>query len=158
MSKIVFVILLALTCPFLLGTALSDGTPSCSFAGIVKLNGADVPDGTVITATVEGDEYTTTTPTGYGASTYAILIQTPTGKYYPEGVEVVFQVNGYATVETGTWQPGQNIRLDLTASSAASPATVSPNTWLIFALVIACIVEVSVVGAVANIVVRRWVC
>jgi phage tail sheath gpL-like len=155
MAKIVSVILLASMYLLLPSIALSDGTPSCSFAGIVEFNGADVADGTVITAIAEGDKYTTTTPTGYGASTYAIVIQTPSGKYYPEGAEVTFEVNGYAADQTGTWQPGQNIRLDLTVTTASIPAA-SPKTWLIIALILACIVEVSVVGAVAYIVVRRW--
>ena len=155
MAKIVLVILLA-SMPLLLPViALSEGAPSSSFAGSVEFNGADVADGTVITAIVEGDKYTTTTPTGYGASTYAIVIQTPSGKYYTEGVKVSFEINGYAADQTGTWQPGQNIRLDLTVSTAAISAD-SPKTWLIFALVIACIVEVSIVAAVAYIVVRRW--
>ena len=155
MAKIFLVILLASMHLLLSGIALSEGTPSCSFAGSVEFNGADVADGTVITAIVQGDEYTTTTPTGYGASTYTIVIQMLSGKHYPEGAEVAFEINGYAAAQTGTWQPGQNIRLDLTASTAPTSAA-SPNTWLVFALVIACIVEVSVVGAVAYIVVRRW--
>jgi len=156
MAKIVLVILLASMHLLLPGIALSEDTPFCSFAGIVEFNGADVADGTVITATVEGDEYTTTTPTGYGASTYAIVIQTPSGKHYPEGAEVAFEINNYAAAQTGNWQPGQNIRLDLTVSTASIPAASPTSTWLIFALVIACIAEVSVVGAVAYIVVRRW--
>jgi len=155
MAKILLVILLASMHLLLPGIALSQGTPSCSFAGMAEFNGSAVPDGTVITAIVEGDEYTTTTPTGYGASTYAIVIQTPSGKYYTEGTEVAFEINGYAAAQTATWQPGQNIRLDLTASTAVIPAA-SPNTWLIFALVITCLVEVSVVGSVAYIVARRW--
>ena len=157
MSKIALLmfILFASICLLFPSIALSNVASSCSFAGIVKLDGADVPDGTVITATIEGDEYSTTTPTGYGASTYAIAIQMPSGKHYPNGTEVAFEVNGYASAQTGIWQAGQNIRLDLTASTIEMPAA-SSNTWLVFALVIACVVEVSVVGAVAYIALRRW--
>ena len=155
MAKIALFIPLVLGLFILSSIALSDSMSSCSFAGFVKLNGVDVPDGTVITATVEGDEYTTTTPTGYGASTYAILIQTPSGKYYYEGTQVSFKIDNFATDQSGTWEPGHNIRLDLTASTPGIPAA-SPNTWLIFALVIACIAEVSVVGSVVYITMRHW--
>jgi len=140
-------------------TASSDSAPACYFAGTIKLDGINVADGTIITATIEGVEYTTTTPTGYGTSTYAIAIQPEADTYYADGTAVYFKINAYAADQTGIWQAGQNIRLDLTASTtpsqASSPAS-STNIWLIVGLIVACVVEISVLGAVAYIVVRRW--
>lgn len=142
--------------PFLFpfGAASSDDAPTCSFAGTVKLDGADVADNTTIMATIEGDEFITTTPTGYGTSTYFIAIQPPDTEHYTEGSEVSFKVNGYAADQTGIWKSGQNVRLDLTASTASGTAT-QTKLWPIVGLVIACIVEVSIVGAVAYITLRH---
>jgi len=155
-ARAITVVLLASAVPLLFTvTASSDGAPACYFAGTVKLDGADVADGTIITATIEGVEYTTATPTGYGTSTYAIAIQPEADTYYADGAAVYFKVNAYAADQTGIWQGGQNIRLDMTASTTASPAS-STNIWLIVGLIVACVVEISVLAAVAYIVVRRW--
>jgi hypothetical protein len=74
-------------------TASADDQPVCRFSGIVTVDGANVPDGTVITVIVEDDEYTTTTPTGYGPSTYSIAIYPPDGTSYPDGTAVSFKIN-----------------------------------------------------------------
>lgn len=50
----VLVILAAVAFLLLPGIASTDGPPSCYFAGTVKLDGADVADGTTITATIAG--------------------------------------------------------------------------------------------------------
>lgn len=50
--------------------------PPCRFYGTVQVDGYDVPDGTVITAIIEGVPYSTTTPeAAYGPSTYALKIE-----------------------------------------------------------------------------------
>lgn len=170
MSKVgVLVILTAVALLLLPGIATADEPSGCRFTGTVKLDGADVADGTTITATIAGDEYGNATPTGWGVSTYSITIQPPDGMYYPDGTKVTFKINGHATHQTGTFQAGENIRLDLTASTRTTPATTltptpnpSPapglptNVWLIVGLIIACIAEASVVGGVAFIVFRDW--
>jgi hypothetical protein len=137
-------------------TAFSDSPPACSFAGTAKLDGADVTDGSVITATIEGVEYTTTTPTGYGASTYAITIQQNDSTHYADGDPVSFKINGYDAGQTATWQAGQNIRLDLNAWTTTSSSASSPNIWLIVGLAVACVAEIFLVGTVAYITVSRW--
>lgn len=149
------VLVIIFASPFLLpfGAALSDDAPTCSFAGTVKLDGADVADGTAILATIEGDEFSTTTPTGYGTSTYFIAIKPPDTEYYTEGSEVSFKVNGYAADQTGIWKSGQSVRLDLTASTA-SGTEIQRKLWPIVGLIIACIVEVSIVGAVVYLTLR----
>lgn len=143
--------------------ASAEDQPICRFTGTVTLDGANVPDGTVITAIVEDDEYTTTTPTGYGPSTYSIAIYPPEGTSYSDGTAVFFKIDGHAADQTGILQNGQNIRRDLTASAGSTPIPTPPsgsatssNAWLIVGLVAASIVEVLLVGGVARIAVSDW--
>ena len=91
--------------------------PPCRFHGTVQLNGADVADGTIITVIIDGDEYTTTTPAVYGPSTYAIKIVPAAGAAYAEGAAVTFMIGDYTAAQTGGWETGGNIELDLTAST-----------------------------------------
>jgi hypothetical protein len=85
------------------------------------LDGADVPDGTVITVMIAGDEYTTTTPEEvYGSSTYAIKIVPTEGTAYAEGTAVTFMIGSYTADQTGTWEKGGNIELNLTASTGST--------------------------------------
>ncbi len=69
----------------------------CRFYGTVQVNGADVPDGTVIQALIDGNvTATTTTPAaGYGASSYALIITQPEGVDYT-GKTVSFTIGGNA--------------------------------------------------------------
>jgi len=98
-------------------TLLSTDPPS-RFRGTAQLNGANVADGTIITAIVRGDEYTTTTPVEvYGPSTYAIKIVPPADTAYAEGTAVTFKIGDYTADQTGGWETGGNIQLNLTASS-----------------------------------------
>ncbi|MGB2885401.1 MAG: hypothetical protein WBC47_07445 [Dehalococcoidia bacterium] len=89
--------------------------PPCRFHGTVKLNGANVADGTIIKAIIDGDEYTTTTPAVYGPSTYALKIVPAVG--YAEGTAITFMIGAYTATQTGSWETGGNIELDLTAST-----------------------------------------
>ena len=121
-------------------TAGADGPAGCSFSGAVKLDGAEVADGTLITAVIEGIEYHTHTSTGYGYSTYSITVQPPEANTYPDGTKVVFKVNGHPTDQTATFQAGASTRLDLNASSKA--AAVPLNTWLTALLILLVVVAV----------------
>ena len=100
-------------------TAAPLGTePPCRFHGTVRLNGANVPDGTVITVMVADDGYTTTTPAvAYGPSTYAIKIVPAAGAAYAEGTPVTFMIHSCAADQTASWEKGGNIELNLTAST-----------------------------------------
>lgn len=89
--------------------------PPCRFHGTVKLNGANVAGGTIIKAIIDGDEYTTTTPAVYGPSTYAIKIVPAVG--YAEGTAITFMIGAYTATQTGSWETGGNIELNLTAST-----------------------------------------
>lgn len=100
--------------------------PPCRFYGTVHLDGVPVPDGTVVTAIVQGDTHTTKTPAVYGDSTYAIVLIPPEGTIYTDGASVTFIIGNYYAFETGTWETGLNIPLNLTASTTFSP-TVTPS-------------------------------
>ena len=164
MNKVrVFVLMVAAALLILPCTASADDPLICRFTGTVTLDGANVPDGTVITAIVEDDEYTTATPTGYGPSTYSITIYPPDGTSYPDGTAVSFRIDGHAADQTGILQNGQNIRRDLTASAGSTPIPTPPsgsatssNAWLIVGLVAASIAEVLLVVGVARIAVSDW--
>jgi len=93
----------------------------CRFHGTVQLDNATLPDDTIITAIIEGDTYTTSTPSVYGNSTYAITIVPPKNVTYMDGTPVTFLIGGYYAMETGTWETGLNLVLNLTASSISTP-------------------------------------
>jgi hypothetical protein len=87
--------------------------PPCRFHGHVTVDGAPAPDGTTVTAVIEGDEYVTTTPAaGYGTSMYAITIIQPLGKSY-HGKTVTFKIGNRVTDQTAVWATTGNLRLDL---------------------------------------------
>jgi uncharacterized Zn-binding protein involved in type VI secretion len=92
--------------------------PPCAFRGTVQLNGASVPNGTIVTAIIEGYGYNTVTPAeGYGASWYRIVIPKAEGKSY-DGKTVTFRVNGYPAAQSAIWTMGGNVVVNLTATSA----------------------------------------
>jgi len=92
--------------------------PPCAFHGTVQVNGANVADGTVITATIGNDTYTTTTSN----STYRITIAQPEGKSYA-GLSVAFNIGSAAVTQTGTWTIGGDVALNLTKGTAPSGGT-----------------------------------
>jgi len=96
--------------------AFAQGAPQlpCAFHGTVLVNGQNVADGTVITATIWNDMYTTvTTTTSAGASTYSIVIFQPEGADYA-GKTVTFTVDNLTADQTAMWQSGYNIALNIT--------------------------------------------
>jgi len=101
----------------------------CRFHGTVQVDGADVPDGTVITTTVQGDTYTstysTTTPADFGSSTYALEIW-DFSTCHAEGAPIAFMIGDRAADQTATWIAGGDIELNLSASTTAIPTPSSP--------------------------------
>jgi hypothetical protein len=73
----------------------------CRFHGILQLDNATVPDGTIITAIVGADTYTTSTPSVYGNSTYAITIVPPGNVTYTDGTPVTFLIGDHYAMELG---------------------------------------------------------
>jgi len=112
--------------------ALAEGPAlPCRFHGTVQLDNATVPDGTIIKAIIEGDTYTTSTPSVYGNSTYAITIVPPKNVIYIDGTPVTFLIGNYSAIETGTWETGLNLVLNFTALSILPPTpTPSPKASL----------------------------
>jgi hypothetical protein len=92
----------------------------CAFHGTVQVNGQDVADGTIITAMIGNATYTTTTPSAAGASTYKIVIAQPTGVNY-DGMTVSFKIGNATASQTGTWQMGENLTLNLTKGVPITP-------------------------------------
>jgi hypothetical protein len=125
---------------FSTSTAAADGPP-CSFSGTIKLDDSDTSDRTLVTATIEGEEYHAYATEAYGSSRYYYLtIRAPEGKNYPDGAKVEFKVNGHPAAQTAIYKAGANTRLDLTASSKSVAAPL--NTWLTILLTVAIIVAV----------------
>ena len=143
------------------GESVAEETAACRFTGTLTLNGNNMPDGTIVKATIEGDEYTAVTPTGYGPSTYSVEILPPDGTAYADGTQVLFTVDGHPADPAGVFRSGENIRwnLNVVASliSGSPLATESSASalWIIL-LAIACIAQASVVGGVAYIAVTDW--
>jgi len=124
MTKVRVLVLLAVVAALLLFPALTSAqVPElpCRFYGEVQSNGADVAANTVITVTVGGDSYTTTTPASYGASTYAIIVAPPAGKSYSNGAAVTFKIGDQSASQTSTWVAGGNVELNLTTGAAPTP-------------------------------------
>jgi hypothetical protein len=119
LSIIVFIISLFITVPVLAIPPL----PS-SFYGTVKVNNANVPDGTVIQALVSEQVYAEGfTQTYQGNSVYALDVQgdntdTTTQDGAREGDALRFKIGGVLADQTAVWHTGTNISLNLTASSS----------------------------------------
>jgi len=90
--------------------------PPCRFHGTVTLNGANVPDGTVVTVIVEGYGYPVSTATEGGSSTYSITIPKAQGISY-EGKAVTFRVGTAKAIQTSAWAMGDNVLVNLIAST-----------------------------------------
>lgn len=125
-----FVILACLLSAVLAGCSYdSNGEDSaaCQFMGAVMLDGTAVADGTVITAVIEGDEYSTTTPTIYGPSRYCLTVQPSNGRHYQDGTRIIFQIDGHTVEQLGAFVAGSTTELDITAAQV--PITSGYNMW-----------------------------
>jgi hypothetical protein len=97
-----------------------------SFYGTVKTNGANVPDGVLIQALINGKLVSETqTKTYQGDSVYSLDIPgdepgTLTVEGGMDGDPITFVIEGIVADQTGTWKSGTIISLNLSASSAAT--------------------------------------
>lgn len=117
-----------------------------SFYGTVKVNGANVPDGTLVQAKINGNVYAQTkTLTYQGDSVYSLDVMgddtsTTTIEGGHDGDTVAFTIGGHPASQTGTWKGGTNVNLNLsvstnspldtpvgTKSSATNPASSAGN-------------------------------
>jgi hypothetical protein len=97
-----------------------------SFYGTVKVNAANIPDGTPVTASINGTVYASSQSLTYqGNSVYSLDIPgddstTPAVEGGREGDTIVFTIGGTQADQTGGWKGGTNVNLDLTASTTAT--------------------------------------
>lgn len=95
-----------------------------SYYGAVTLNGENVPEGTQITAWINGVQYSSTGAILYqGSSVYSLNVPGDiTGTTEIEGGKpddvVVFKIGGVVASAAGVWQSGTNLPIDLAAESS----------------------------------------
>ncbi len=101
-----------------------------SFYGTVKIDHANVPDGTLVKALINGQVYAQTkTLTYQGDSVYSLDVlgddtDTTVVDGGVDGDTIVFMIGEEVADQTGIWKSGTNVNLDLTASIQAP--TVAP--------------------------------
>lgn len=127
-----FAAMLAVFGFLLAATGISADTPIPSeFYGTVKVDGENVPDGTLVDGLIGDGNVagSTTTFTFEGDSVYVLLVEghdeeTPgPRKGGVEGDTVRFTVDGKPADQTGTWSSGASVELNLTVTSARSAAS-----------------------------------
>lgn len=109
-----------------------------NFYGTVTMGGANVPDGTTVTAACSGTVYASTTTSTYsGDSVYTINVPgddpdtSGTVEGCVDGETVTFTVDGQVADQTGTWHSDASVELNLTAPLPVPDITaVIPNTGI----------------------------
>ena len=98
-----------------------------SFYGTIQVNAANVSDGTVVSARINGVQYASTlTFTYLGNSFYVLDIpgdDSTTPGTLEGGLEadtIIFSMGGVEADQTGSWKSGTNIKMDLTSSTTAT--------------------------------------
>jgi hypothetical protein len=101
-------------------TALAVPPLPSSFYGTVKVDGANVPVGTTVSAWINGVNYAETTVLPYNGDTvYSLDVpgddpETPGVEGGISGDTVVFYIGDQLADQTASWQSGTNVELDLT--------------------------------------------
>ena len=129
---------------FIVAPALATPPLPSSFWGAVKVNGVNVPNGTLIQALVGEQVYAEGyTQTHQGDSFYSLEvggddIGTTTLDGAVEGDTVRFKVGGLFADQTAVWHGGTNVNLDLTLTSStpintpqATPSPVPTQTAIL---------------------------
>ena len=91
------------------------------FGGTVTWDGAPAPDGTAVSAWIDGEQVALTAAAD-GA--YALKISQPPGGAFA-GKEVVFMVAESEAPERGTWEPDGGDEINLTAAPVLAPSPVA---------------------------------
>jgi hypothetical protein len=124
LSLMVFIISLFVVIP-----ARAIPSMPSSFYGTVKVNGANVADGTLIQALAGGQVYSEGFSQTYqGNSVYALDVRgddsdTAIQDGGREGDTLQFKIGGVLADQTAVWHTATNVNLNLTASSSGSVAT-----------------------------------
>jgi len=109
---------------FTVGEVAAQGPPTLpsSFWGTVKVNGQNVPDGTRVSALINGTEYgSALTSMHEGQSFYSLNVlgdnpSTPDVEGGKQGDTVQFKIGALVADQTGTWNMGTVVRINLTAT------------------------------------------
>ena len=115
------------------GRALAFPPLPSSIWGTVKLNGANLSDGTLVEAVISDKVVAySQTQTYEGNSVYSLNIpgDDPSSAAMEggrEGDTVYFRVGGIQAEQTGVWDSATSVRLDLTAVSASTPLPPQPT-------------------------------
>jgi len=98
-----------------------------TYNGTVSINGAPAPDGTVVTATIDGVEWATDTTSG-GRYVFDVPASLPTTAPCFSGGDVAFTCDSATAAETATWNSGlHDLNLTCGAVATATP-TVAPTS------------------------------
>jgi hypothetical protein len=115
-----------------------------SFYGTVKISGANVPEGTAVTAWCGGVKYSTSfyifdddiNDIDYGNTVYSFnvpgddLSTTGVVEGCTQGQTIIFKVGDYTADQTALWYGSTNVRLNLTVTPTAVPFTISGHTGI----------------------------
>jgi hypothetical protein len=105
-----------------------------SLYGEVKVNGQNVPDGTLVRALIAGKVYaTTSTQTYEGSSVYRMDVpgdeaDTTAIEGGKEGDTIQFEVDGVIANETGVWHSGTHVNQSLTVNAFSPEKSPLPAT------------------------------
>jgi hypothetical protein len=89
------------------------------FGGSATLNGLSAPNGTIVTALIDGAVAATTTTSG---GSYAFIISQPFGRSY-EGKTIQVRIGGVIANQVATWTSDGGHELNLTATSTGSASS-----------------------------------
>ena len=104
-----------------------------SFFGTVKVNGANVPDGTVISAWINGVQYASMLSETYETDS-VFYLDVPGDDPSTTGITeggvsgdtIIFKIDGLEAIQTASWHTGTNVNLDL--SQELVTVTADPKT------------------------------
>lgn len=104
-----------------------------SFYGTVKVSDANVPDGTLVRALIDGQVYAEArTQTYEGNTVYSVDVKgddpaTPEREGGSPEAVVTFEVGGVQAEQSGIWRSGTNVALHLTARTSGALASPPPT-------------------------------
>jgi hypothetical protein len=125
-SKILAAVGICMACLFTTSPALAIPSLPASYYGMVKINDANVPDGTLIQALISGQVFAEVqTQTYQGDSVYTLDIpgddpDTTVMEGGQDNDTIIFTIGGLEAVQTSPWKSGTNINLDLGVSTSAT--------------------------------------
>ena len=99
--------------------------PPCTFFGTVRIGGRNIPDGTLISAWIDGVKYEEQSSLTYqGVSSYFLTIpgddpDTPEKEGGANGAAIQFKIGNLVADQTATWQESGGGELNLTAPGSS---------------------------------------